>query len=87
MLPSMKTVGKHQRRLGAGCLRNGCIPYLFFRDEFPVFDFSRVMLPVGFLVEELEKAQFALAFGRFCGSEVLLLLANDYGSKAAHQCR
>lgn len=59
------------------------IPYLFFRDEFPVFDFSRVMLPVGFLVEELEKAQFASAFGRFCGSEVLLLLANDYGSKAA----
>lgn len=59
------------------------IPYLFFRDEFPVFDFGKVMLPVGFLVEELEKAQFASAFGRFCGSEVLLLLANDYGSKAA----
>ena len=59
------------------------IPYLFFRDEFPVFDLGKVMLPVGFLVEELEKAQFASAFGRFCGSEVLLLLANDYGSKAA----
>ncbi|HNX11984.1 MAG TPA: universal stress protein, partial [Paludibacteraceae bacterium] len=41
------------------------------------------MLPVGFLVEELEKAQFASAFGRFCRSEILLLLANDYGSKAA----
>ena len=59
------------------------IPYLFFRDEFPVFDFSKVMLPVGFLVEELEKAQFASAFGRFWRSEILLLLANDYGSKAA----
>lgn len=59
------------------------IPYLFFRDEFPVIDFSKVMLPVGFLVEELEKAQFASAFGRFCRSEILLLLANDYGSKAA----
>ena len=59
------------------------IPYLFFRDEFPVFDLGKVMLPVGFLVEELEKAQFASAFGRFCRSEILLLLANDYGSKAA----
>ncbi len=59
------------------------IPYVFFQNEFPVFDLRKVMLPIGFLPEELEKAQFASAFGRFCGSEVLMLLANDYGSKAA----
>ena len=40
-------------------------------------------MPVSFLEEEVEKAQFASAFGRFCGSEVALLQANDYGSKAA----
>ena len=40
-------------------------------------------MPYSFLKEELEKAQFASAFGRFCHSEITLLLANDYGSKAA----
>ena len=40
------------------------------------------MVPVTFLEEEYEKAQFASAFGRFYGSQVLLLQANDYGSKA-----
>ena len=59
------------------------IPYLFFKDEFPVMNLDKVMLPVGFLVEELEKAQFASAFGRFCSSQIFMLLANDYGSKAA----
>ena len=40
-------------------------------------------MPVGFLMEEYEKAQFASAFGRFCGAEITLIQANDYGSKAA----
>jgi nucleotide-binding universal stress UspA family protein len=34
------------------------------------------------LEEELEKAQFAAAFGRFCNAQILILQANDYGSKA-----
>jgi hypothetical protein len=59
------------------------IPYLFHKDSFAALDLTKVMLPVGFLEEELEKAQFASAFGRFCGSEIKMLLANDYGSKAA----
>lgn len=58
------------------------IPYLFYKDSFPELDLTKVILPVGFLEEELEKAQFASAFGRFCGSEIKMLLANDYGSKA-----
>ena len=59
------------------------IPYLFYKDSFPAIDLTNVILPIGFLEEELEKAQFASAFGRFCGSEIIMLLANDYGSKAA----
>lgn len=68
-------------------LLNDCrdlrIPYLFYKDSFAELDLKKVILPIGFLEEELEKAQFAAAFGRFCGSEIKMLLANDYGSKAA----
>jgi hypothetical protein len=60
------------------------IPYLFYKDSFDELDLKKVILPIGFLEEELEKAQFAAAFGRFCGSEIKMLLANDYGSKAAN---
>jgi nucleotide-binding universal stress UspA family protein len=56
---------------------------LFYKDSFGLLDVKKVVLPIGFLEEELEKAQFAAAFGRFCDSEIKMLLANDYGSKAA----
>ena len=59
------------------------IPYLLHKDSFRNFDFRKVILPIGFLEEEMEKTQFAAAFGRFFDSEVLMVLANDYGSKAA----
>ncbi|MEI8085208.1 MAG: universal stress protein [Paludibacter sp.] len=59
------------------------IPYVLFKDTFRALDLKKVILPIGFLEEELEKAQFASAFGRFCNSEIKMLLANDYGSKAA----
>ena len=58
------------------------IPYLFYKDSFGELNLEKVILPIGFLEEELEKAQFAAAFGRFCGSEINMLLANDFGSKA-----
>ncbi len=58
------------------------IPYLFFKDTFPAINFEKVMVPVGFLIEEYEKTQFASAFGRFCDSQITILQANDYGSKA-----
>ena len=68
-------------------LLNDCrdlrIPYLLFKNSFSQLNLKRVILPIGFLEEELEKAQFAAAFGRFCKSEIIMLLANDYGSKAA----
>jgi len=68
-------------------LLNACrdlrIPYLLYKDTFAELNLTNVLLPVGFLEEELEKAQFASAFGRFCKSHIFILLANDYGSKAA----
>ena len=59
------------------------IPYILHKDSFTEMKMDKVILPIGFLEEEIEKAQFASAFGRFCGSEIKMLLANDYGSKAA----
>ena len=59
------------------------IPYLFYKDSFTGLDLNKVLVPIGFLEEEIEKAQFASAFGRFCNSKIIMLLAKDYGSKAA----
>lgn len=58
------------------------IPYVLFKDKFHNLNLNQVIVPVNFLEEEVEKAQFAAAFGRFCTSEILILQANDYGSKA-----
>ena len=79
-LPNEQT--KNIRKLLNNC-RDLRIPYLFYKDSFKEFDLHKVILPIGFLEEEMEKAQFASAFGRFCRSEIKMLLANDYGSKAA----
>lgn len=60
------------------------IPYILYKDNYAVLDVSKVIVPVTFLEEEIEKAQFASAFGRFCDSEIFILTAKDYGSKAAN---
>lgn len=59
------------------------IPYLLLKENQQLIQLNKVLVPVNFLEEELEKAQFASAFGRFCNSEIELLQANDYGRKAA----
>ena len=59
------------------------IPYLLFKNSFEELQAEKILLPVNFLEEEVEKAQFASAFGRFCNSEIHILQANDYGTKAA----
>lgn len=69
-----------QQKLNA--CRSLRIPYLLYKDSFPLLNPEKVMVPVTFLEEEYEKAQFVAAFGRFYHSEIHLLLANDYGSKA-----
>ena len=58
------------------------IPYLLYKDSFSTLNMEKVLVPVTFLEEDYEKAQFASAFGRFCSSEIYLLPANDYGTKA-----
>lgn len=59
------------------------IPYLFYKTDFPILKLAAILVPVGYLEEEYEKVHFASAFARFCGSNIVLLKANDYGSKAA----
>ncbi len=63
------------------------IPYIFVKTNFPEIKFHRVIVPITFLTEEREKGMFASAFGRFFKSEILLMPAKDYGSKAAATCR
>ncbi len=64
-------------------LRELRIPYLFFKNDFNILQINQVLVPISFLVEDYEKAQFASAFGRFFQAKIELLLANDYGSKAS----
>jgi hypothetical protein len=59
------------------------IPYILFSNDFKHIDLSKIIVPVSFLEEEIEKAQFASAFGRFSNAHIILLQAADYGSKAA----
>ena len=58
------------------------IPYIFVKEEYTEINFNKIIVPVTFLVEEKEKGRFANNFGRFMKSEIVLLRANDYGSKA-----
>lgn len=58
------------------------IPYILYKDEFKEIRINHVIMPVNFLEEEVEKAQFGAAFGRFCNASVRLLIAKDYGTKA-----
>ncbi len=64
--------------------RNLRIPYILFHNDYQPLDLNKVIVTVSFLEEDMEKAQFASAFGRFCNSHVILLTASDYGSKAAN---
>ncbi len=57
------------------------IPYYFVKPN-QIIDYKRVLVPVGFLVEEREKGVFSSGMGRFFQSEILLMTANDYGSRA-----
>lgn len=58
------------------------IPYIFTKPYFSSADLSKVLVPVTFLVEDREKGPFSSGFGRFFGSELLMMPAKDYGSKA-----
>jgi len=74
--------GRNIQKLLNAC-RDLRIPYIFFKNSFSELRTDKILLPVNFLEEEVEKAQFASAFGRFCNAEIRILQANDYGSKAS----
>lgn len=57
------------------------IPYFFVKASQTI-SFEKVLVPVGMLVEEREKGPFSSSLGRFFQSEILLMPANDYGSRA-----
>lgn len=76
---SIKPFNKPQPLLDT--CRNLRIPYFFVKEGQEV-SFERVLVPVGFLMEEREKGPFSSSFGRFFDSEIVLMPAKDYGSKA-----
>lgn len=57
------------------------IPYFFVKASQTI-RFDKVLVPVGMLMEEREKGPFSSSLGRFFQSEILLMPANDYGSRA-----
>lgn len=59
------------------------MPYVFITPHmvWPAH-IGNVLLPIGFLEEEVGKAQYAAAFGRFCGSSITVLKPHDYGTRA-----
>ena len=57
------------------------IPYFFVKPNQDIC-FDKVLVPVGFLNEEREKGPFSSSMGRFFNSEILLMPAKDYGSRA-----
>ena len=57
------------------------IPYYIVQSNHTI-NINRVLVPVGFLVEEKEKGVFCSGMGRFLNAEILLMPANDYGSRA-----
>lgn len=57
------------------------IPYYIVQSSHTI-EIKKVLVPVGFLVEEKEKGIFCSGMGRFLNAEILLMPANDYGSRA-----
>lgn len=57
------------------------IAYYFLKPDQQI-NYRKVLVPVGFLVEEKEKGVFCSGMGRLLHSEILLMTANDYGSRA-----
>jgi hypothetical protein len=78
---------KKKKRSEIQNILNNCrqlrIPYILFSNEYKFINLNKVIVPVSFLEEEIEKTQFATAFGRFCNAHIILLQSADYGSKAA----
>lgn len=57
------------------------IPYFFVKPG-QIISFDRVLVPVGFLVEERHKGVFCSGMGRTFHAHIMLMTANDYGTRA-----
>lgn len=57
------------------------IPYYFVKPGQQIA-FDRVLVPIGFLVEEREKGVFCRGMGMHFCSHIMLMVANDYGTRA-----
>lgn len=58
------------------------IPYVFYPNNLDSISFQKMLVPMGFLMEELEKSHIAAVFGRRCQTDITFLQAKDYGSRA-----
>jgi hypothetical protein len=63
-------------------LRELRIPFILLKDTMQVTSFANVAIPVTFLPEEKEKAPYSSNMGRFLHSQLHVITAKDYGSKA-----
>lgn len=57
------------------------IPYYFVKPGQQIA-FDRVLVPIGFLVEEREKGVFCRGMGLHFHSHIMLMVAHDYGTRA-----
>lgn len=58
------------------------IPFVMMKDNMPMPNFDKILVPVAFLPEEKEKGSYSSNMGRFLGSEIQVLQAKDYGTRA-----
>lgn len=59
------------------------IPYIGFPEDGTVFSsIKKIALPIGFLIEEKEKAPWSNVFSEQCGAEIELIQPKDRGTRA-----
>ena len=58
------------------------IPFVMLKDTMSAPDFSKILVPIAFLPEEKEKGSYSSNMGRFLHSEITILQAKDYGTRA-----
>jgi len=59
------------------------VPYVLTKKNDNLnYTFNKILVPVTFLVEDKEKGPYSANMGRFANSEITLMKAKDYGTKA-----
>lgn len=57
-------------------------PYVFITNTMTIKPLHRILVPVSMLEEEVYKAEICTYLARKTGAHIILLRANDYGSRA-----